>query len=703
MLPNILISAMVLLASIFSSYSYVGALEHKQQELEVGALSVLSVPQGGTGNASFPSGDCLKGNGTGPLTSGSCGTGGGSVGATSTLTASSPLSLSGAVAVFASAPRTLTIDTSGAWSGNAGTATALAANGSNCSAGSFPLGVNASGAVENCTDAWTEAENTAAAYTPQARTLTATYPVTGGGDLTANRAFALAFGTTTSNTWAGTQTFTNQITASISGNAGTATALAANGSNCSAGNYPLGIDASGNVENCTAAGAGGSSFPFSADTNFGQVVYSTSTPTLWFKNGFFASSTSRLYYASTTAISATTLFGALVGNASTATALAANGTNASAGNAILGVDAFGNAEGAFDVWTEAENTAAAYIASVTANSPLSGAGTSASHLTIADAVANGSTKGAASFTAADFNDTSGNISIDYTNGQAAASGVKGFLTAADWATFNGKVASTRALTIAGTASQINSSAGTQDLSSDRTWTLSLPSHVTFPGNFQVTNSTTTNATTTSLYIKGLAVAAGALLAVDQNGQVIATSTPAGGGYSPVGSVCQFPYFSASNTLTATSTPCLSANGNLGIGSTTPWAKFSVVASTTGNAPLFAIASSTAGNSSYPLFQVDQWGHFISSGPPPTVDCSGGIVTGNDHEGYVLCNGGAVTGITLTFAHSYPVGTTVICFGESAQGTNATIRQDIAEASVSSVVLRASTGIASWYYRCGAVK
>ena len=48
--------------------------------------------------------------------------------------------------------------------GNAGTATALAANGGNCSAGSAPLGVNASGAVESCFDVWTEAENTSAAY-----------------------------------------------------------------------------------------------------------------------------------------------------------------------------------------------------------------------------------------------------------------------------------------------------------------------------------------------------------------------------------------------------------------------------------------------------------------------------------------------------------------------------------------------------------
>ena len=46
----------------------------------------------------------------------------------------------------------------------------------------------------------------------------------------------------------------------ISGNAATATALAANGANCSTGNYPLGVDASGAVESCTeipAADVGG--------------------------------------------------------------------------------------------------------------------------------------------------------------------------------------------------------------------------------------------------------------------------------------------------------------------------------------------------------------------------------------------------------------------------------------------------------------
>lgn len=44
----------------------------------------------------------------------------------------------------------------------------------------------------------------------------------------------------------------------VSGNAGTATALAANGANCDAGNYPLGVDASGASEGCTVAPTAGS-------------------------------------------------------------------------------------------------------------------------------------------------------------------------------------------------------------------------------------------------------------------------------------------------------------------------------------------------------------------------------------------------------------------------------------------------------------
>lgn len=82
--------------------------------------------------------------------------------------------------------------------------------------------------------------------------------------------------------------------------------------------------------------------------------------------------------------------------------------------------------------------------SISTTSPLSGGGDLSADrtLSIADAAADGSTKGAAAFTAADFNAASGVISIDYTNGQAASASNKGFLTSADWTTFNNKGGST---------------------------------------------------------------------------------------------------------------------------------------------------------------------------------------------------------------------------------------------------------------------
>lgn len=77
---------------------------------------------------------------------------------------------------------------------------------------------------------------------------------------------------------------------------------------------------------------------------------------------------------------------------------------------------------------------------ISTTSPLSGGGdlTADRTLSIADAVADGTTKGASTFTASDFNSASGVISIDYTNGQSASASNKGFLTSADWSTFNGK-------------------------------------------------------------------------------------------------------------------------------------------------------------------------------------------------------------------------------------------------------------------------
>lgn len=56
----------------------------------------------------------------------------------------------------------------------------------------------------------------------------------------------------------------------------------------------------------------------------------------------------------------------------------------------------------------------------------------AAAFSIADAVADGATKGASTYTAADFNDASGVISLDYTNAQKASATVPGFMVAGDY-------------------------------------------------------------------------------------------------------------------------------------------------------------------------------------------------------------------------------------------------------------------------------
>lgn len=78
------------------------------------------------------------------------------------------------------------------------------------------------------------------------------------------------------------------------------------------------------------------------------------------------------------------------------------------------------------------------VISVAGLSPILSTGGTSPVISIANAVADGVTKGAASFDASDFNSATGVISIDYANGQSASALNKGFLTAADWNTFNNK-------------------------------------------------------------------------------------------------------------------------------------------------------------------------------------------------------------------------------------------------------------------------
>lgn len=135
-------------------------------------------------------------------------------------------------------------------------------------------------------------------------------------------------------------------------------------------------------------------------------------------------------------------------------------------NAQGGANTFLKNDGSGNLSWSAE-TYAGTVTSIATTSPITGGTiTGTGTIGINNADADGSTKGAASFTANDFDATSGNISIDYTNGQSASGSNKGFLTSTDWTTFNNKVSSTR------TISTTSPLSGGGDLSANRTLSIS---------------------------------------------------------------------------------------------------------------------------------------------------------------------------------------------------------------------------------------
>ena len=165
------------------------------------------------------------------------------------------------------------------------------------------------------------------------------------------------------------------------------------------------------------------------------------------------------------------------------------------------------------------------VTDVTGTAPVVSSGGTTPAISIADAVADGTTKGAASFTTSDFNSSSGNISIDYTNGQESSASNKGFLTSADWTTFNGKVPSTRNITINGT---------TQDLSADRTWSVGT-----------VTSAGITAGTGISLAGTNPITSSGSITVTNSApDQVVALTAGAG-----IGVTGTYPNFTIDNTVT----------------------------------------------------------------------------------------------------------------------------------------------------------
>lgn len=206
-------------------------------------------------------------------------------------------------------------------------------------------------------------------------------------------------------------------------------------------------------------------------------------------------------------------------------------------------------------------------------------------------------------------------------------------------------------TIAGTANQISVSGSGSETAAA---TLSLPSHVIFPGNFQVTNSTTTNATTTAIDITGLltfnavtgnswddfcvAITGGSGLCdgVDSTGgggAGLATSTPIANTYviygtsaADVGAEAAFTYVASTDLLTVVnaSTTKMSCLGSCAFGSTAT-SSFSTAGALTLATPLAVTSGGTGASSLNDLITL---GTHTTGNYVATLSSSGSLTIGN---------------------------------------------------------------------------
>ena len=183
----------------------------------------------------------------------------------------------------------------------------------------------------------------------------------------------------------------NNITVDLATSATTAVALAANGTNCTGGEAAAGVDASGNAEGCFAPSVTNHNVlsathpdSLAASPVLGDLIHGNATPAWARVAGNITTTKKFLNQTGTGSVSAVPSWDALVDAdipntitidlAATATALAANGANCSSGNAPLGVDASGAAEGCFSVVPSTRT--------VSTSSPLGGGGALSSDLTL---------------------------------------------------------------------------------------------------------------------------------------------------------------------------------------------------------------------------------------------------------------------------------------------------------------------------------
>lgn len=134
-------------------------------------------------------------------------------------------------------------------------------------------------------------------------------------------------------------------------------------------------------------------------------------------------------------------------------------------------------------------------------------------------------------------------------------------------------------------------------------------------------------------------------------------------------------------------------GNCGVGTSTPTSVFSISNPATSTTPFFSVASTTNALSQN-VFWIDSNGHQITGGITPTVSGGTSSVAGNDNNGTITVTGTLLTSVTLTFAKAWTTAPDCTMADSSTGITGA-----ISSISTTQVVIGFSAGVNSgtvWY-------
>lgn len=217
--------------------------------------------------------------------------------------------------------------------------------------------------------------------------------------------------------------------------------------------------------------------------------------------------------------------------------------------------------------------------------------------------------------------------------------------------------------------------------------------VSWNGTSLITSSltaaqTTPYASSTALSAASIyssALTSGNCVQASTNG--LLTTTSGACASAAAGSVGQFPYFSATNTLTATSTPYLGLNGNLGIGTTTPFSQLTILNTDTFTSPfsiwtpsLISTTTVYTANGSYTKPANTVYVHVIAVGGGGAG--GGGLTSGFFNAG----SGGGSTGFgSLVVAPGGTGGNTVTNAGVPGGGSYMVI-SDVPTSAISGTQL-----------------